>query len=125
MTMPPNWVAKSRSEALFFYENLSRRLVAKLEDLYPGSTHAVLAGLGQRPDREIWEFARRADMVVVSADADFYELATVLGPPPKFLWLQGCDYPTRVAENLLRGQAVRIARFVEDADQAVLILRPQ
>jgi predicted nuclease of predicted toxin-antitoxin system len=51
-------------------------------------------------------------------------LATTLGPPPKVIWLRGCDYPTAVAEDLIRGQAIRIMEFLEDSERAVLILRP-
>jgi predicted nuclease of predicted toxin-antitoxin system len=41
------------------------------------------------------------------------------------IWLRGCDYPTAVAEDLIRGQAIRIAEFLEDQERAVLILRRQ
>jgi predicted nuclease of predicted toxin-antitoxin system len=76
------------------------------------------------PDTAVWEFARSHDFSIVTADADFYELATTLGPPPKVIWLRGCDYPTAVAEDLIRSQAIRIMEFLEDSERAVLILRP-
>lgn len=76
------------------------------------------------PDAAVWECARSRGFAIVTADADFYELAITLGPPPKIVWLRGCDYPTKVDESLIRDQAVRIAEFLEDADRAVLILRP-
>jgi predicted nuclease of predicted toxin-antitoxin system len=65
------------------------------------------------------------DFVIVSADADFYELAITLGPPPKVIWLRGCDYPTAIAEELIRSEAIRIAEFVADPEKAVLILKPR
>ena len=65
------------------------------------------------------------DFVIVSADADFYELAITLGPPPKVIWLRGCDYPTAVAEELIRSESIRIAAFWKDPETAVLILRPR
>lgn len=71
------------------------------------------------------EYARSNGFSIVTADADFYELAIALGPPPKVIWLRSCDYPTAVAEELIRGQAIRIAEFLEDRERAVLILRPQ
>jgi predicted nuclease of predicted toxin-antitoxin system len=108
---------------LLLDENLSRRLVRLIEDLFPGSVHVSSEGLLQVPDTAIWEYARRNDFSVVTADADFYELATTLGPPPKVIWLRGCDYPTSVAEELIRGQAIRIAEFLEEPERAVLILR--
>jgi predicted nuclease of predicted toxin-antitoxin system len=65
-----------------FDENLSRKLVVRLVELYPGSAHVAEAGLLESPDREIWEFAKAQDFVIVSAGSDFYELATTIGPLP-------------------------------------------
>jgi predicted nuclease of predicted toxin-antitoxin system len=106
---------------LLLDENLSRRLVGRLADLYPGTTHVALNGLLQSPDNGIWEFAKSAGYTIASADADFYELATTFGPPPKVIWLRGCDYPTAVAERLLRAHAIRVVEFIEDLDRALLI----
>jgi predicted nuclease of predicted toxin-antitoxin system len=110
---------------LLMDENLSRRLVQRIEDLFPGSAHVGSEGLLRAPDRTLWEYAKSNEFSIVTADADFYELATTLGPPPKVIWLRGCDYPTVVAEGLIRNQAIRIAEFLEDPERAVLILRPQ
>lgn len=107
-----------------FDENLSRKLAGRLADLFPGSTHVALVGLLQSPDSSVWEHAKAHGLTIVTADADFYELATTFGPPPKVIWLRGCDYPTAVAERLIRSQAIRVAEFLEDPDRAVLILAP-
>ena len=109
---------------LLLDENLSRRLVRRIEDLFHGSVHVASTGLLQAPDLAVWEFAKSNNFSIVTADADFYELATTLGPPPKVIWLRGCDYPTTVAEHLIRSQAIRIAEFMEDPERAVLILQP-
>ncbi len=109
---------------LLLDENLSRRLVERLADLFPGSTHAESEGLLQAPDIKVWEHAKANGFTIVTADADFYELATTFGPPPKVIWLRGCDYATTVAERLIRGQAIRVAEFLEAGDAAVLILTP-
>lgn len=34
------------------------------------------------------------------------------GPPPKIIWLPGCNYPTAVAERLIRGQAIRVTESI-------------
>ena len=109
---------------LIFDENLSRRLVARIADLFPDSTHVAMEGLLRAPDSAVWEFAKARGLTIVTADADFYELATTVGPPPRVIWLRGCDYPTSVCEELIRRQAIRIGQFLEDAEMAVLILRP-
>jgi len=73
---------------LLFDENLSRKLVIRLAELYPESAHVAEADLLESPDRGIWEFAKAQDFVIVSTDSDFYELATTIGPPPKVVWLR-------------------------------------
>jgi predicted nuclease of predicted toxin-antitoxin system len=110
---------------LLLDENLSPRLVRRIEDLFPGSLHVRSEGLKQAPDKVVWEYAKSNGFSVVTADADFYEIAIALGPPPKVIWLRGCDYPTAVAEELIRRQAIRIAEFLEEPERAVLILQPQ
>jgi predicted nuclease of predicted toxin-antitoxin system len=107
---------------LLLDENLSRRLLQRIEDLFPRTEHLAEVGLLQAADGAIWEFAKENGFCIVSADSDFYELATTLGPRPKVIWLKGCDYPTDVAEELLRGQAIRIAEFLNDPESAVLVI---
>ncbi len=108
---------------LLLDENLSRRLVERLADLFPGSTHVASEGMLQAPDARLWEYAKAGGFAIVTADADFYELATAFGPPPKVIWLRACD-PTAVAERLIRRQAIRVAEFLQDREQAVLVLTP-
>lgn len=105
-------------------ENLSRRVVATLADLFPGSAHVSTEGLLEAADTRVWESAKANGFAIVTADADFYELATTFGPPPKVIWLRGCDYPTAVAERLIRREAIRVSEFLEHPAQAVLILKP-
>ena len=107
---------------LLLDENLSHRLVRRVVDLFPESAHLIDVGLLQATDSAIWEFAKANGFCIVSADSDFYEFAAANGPPPKVIWLKGCDYPTEVAEELLRGQAIRIAEFLNEPEVAVLIL---
>jgi len=107
---------------LLLDENLSRKLVVRLAELYPDSAHVSEAGLLESPDREIWEFAKAHGFLIVSTDSDFYELATTLGPPPKVVWLRRWAHPTRDAERLLRREAIRITEFAADPELGVLVL---
>ena len=107
---------------LLLDENLSRRLLRRIADLFPESVHVAELGLLQAADAEIWEYAKTNGFCIVSADSDFYERAVGLGAPPKVIWLQGCDYPTQAAEELLRRQAIRIAEFLNEPERAVLVL---
>ncbi len=107
---------------LLFDENLSRRLLRRIEDLFPGSAHVAELGLAQTADAVIWEYAKTLGFCILSADSDFYDRAIALGAPPKVIWLKGCDYPNDVAEELMRTQAIRIAAFMDDSEAAILVL---
>jgi predicted nuclease of predicted toxin-antitoxin system len=107
---------------LLLDENLSRKLVVRLAELYPDSAHVAEVGLLASPDREVWEYAKARNFVIVSADSDFYELATTIGPPPKVVWLRRWTHPTRDAEEVLRREALRITEFAADPELGVLML---
>lgn len=109
---------------LLFDENLSRRLPARVDDLFSGSIHVSSPGLLETADSVVWDFAKAHGFAIITAEVDFYEMATTNGPPPKVIWLRRCNYATAVAENLIRGQAIRIAEFLDDPERAVLILQP-
>lgn len=109
---------------LLFDENLSPKLVSKLSALFPDSSHVAFEGLRGTADLQVWEFAKARGFVIVTTDADFYELVTTYGPPPKVIWLRSWDYPTAVAEQLLRSKAIRVSEFVQDIEQGLLILGP-
>jgi predicted nuclease of predicted toxin-antitoxin system len=106
---------------LLFDENLSRTLGARLSELYPGSAHVAEFDLLERPDREIWDFARKGGSVIVTTDADSYELAAALAPPPKMVWLRRWSHPTRDAEFVLRRDAIRITEFAADSALGILL----
>ena len=107
---------------LLFDENLSRRLAKRVEDQFPGSAHGSSEGLLRARDLAIWQFAKVRGFSIVTADADFDELATTMGSPPKVIWLQNCNYRTLTAEKPIRGQAIRISEFLCEPAQAVLVL---
>lgn len=107
---------------LLLDENLSRKLVFRLAELYPGSAHVSDFDLLACSDRDVWNFARRNEFVIVTADADFYELATTMGPPPKVVWLRRWTHPTKDTEAVLRRDAIRLTDFSVDPTLGILIL---
>ncbi len=107
---------------LFFDENLSRKLAYRLAELYSGSKHISDVGLLQSLDTAIWAYAKANGFVIVTADADFFDLAAHEGPPPKVIWLRRWSHPTKDAEALLRREAVRITEFAADSELGVLVL---
>jgi predicted nuclease of predicted toxin-antitoxin system len=110
---------------LLFDQNLSFRLAERLTDVYPGSGHVRLLGLDQVDDREIWDFAARQGFTIVSKDADFQQLAMLLGPPPKVIWIRLGNCQATAVEALLRQGASAVAEFLADPGLAILALPVQ
>ena len=108
---------------LLFDANLSPKLVSRLAELFQDSTHVFNTGMVRfTPDEEVWAYAGANGFAIVTADADFLRLLKERGAPPKIIRLERCDYKTRVVEELLRRNAVRIAEL-QDSDRDYLMIR--
>lgn len=99
---------------LLFDQNLSFKLCRQLSDIFPGSSQVRLLGMDEVDDQDIWQHARANDFIIVSQDADFADLATLYGPPPKVIWLRCGNQPTQAIEKRLRDHAEAIAYFEQD-----------
>ena len=108
---------------LLLDENLSHRLVHRLNLLFPGLTHVRDVGLKEADDKNIWEWAKANDFTVITTDVDFVLLAQRLGWPPMVIHIEQCDFPFRIIEDLLRRNAVRISEFEKDPGIGVLPIR--
>lgn len=87
---------------LLLDENLSRRIIPLLLADYPGSSQIALLQLETSSDRQIWEYARANDFIIVTRDSDFHELSTLYGSPPKIIWLKtGNQSKTSTLRSLL------------------------
>jgi len=110
---------------LLLDENLSYRLLAAIHDLFPGSLHVTQVGLSSgTPDRKIWDYARQNGFAILTADTDFVTLANTLGAPPKVILLESCDYPTGIAAQALRANAVRFSEFAASRAPLLILRRP-
>jgi len=63
---------------LLFDQNLSFKLCRLLADAFPESNQIRLLRMEQAEDRAIWEYAKGNDYILVSQDADFADMATLL-----------------------------------------------
>ena len=110
---------------LLFDENLSDRIVQRVEDLYPGSAHVKSYNLTRADDGLIWSFASQHSFVIVSKDADFHQRSLVFGHPPKFIFLRVGNCPTSRITEVLRSNFVIISAFDADLVASILILPSQ
>ncbi len=108
---------------LLLDENLSPRLVGRLQELFGEILHVREVGLKQAADIDIWRWAKANSFTIISTDADFIQLGGQHGHPPKLIHLEQCDYPLKEIEEILRSNSLRISEF-EFSDAGVLTLRP-
>jgi predicted nuclease of predicted toxin-antitoxin system len=107
---------------LLLDENLSRRLVAKLSNLFPGSGHVAGLGLDRTDDSAIWEFARKNGYVIVTKDSDFYQRSLVFGPPPAIVWLRLGNASTDEIESAILTQGNSILDLAAPDSMGMLII---
>lgn len=105
---------------LLLDQNLSHRMLTKLEPVFPGSSFVSQLNLATADDRMIWQYAKDHGFAVVTLDSDFHELAILYGAPPKILWLKCGNQPRWYVEGLLLKHQERIETFDHDNNLAVL-----
>ena len=101
---------------LLFDENISPRLVAALEDVYPGSAHVHDCGLGSADDLTVWRYAKDNGFTIISKDSDFQERSILLGAPPKVIWLRTPNCTSAEIERALREAEAAPDTGTEDID---------
>jgi len=103
-------------------QNLSPKLIAMLADVLPGLESVYDHDLIGASDPYVFHWAREHDVsALISTDRDFVQLSERLGPPPKVIRIERCDFPSRIIERLLRREAIRINTFLK-SDRALLQL---
>jgi len=65
--------------------NTSYRIIKQLPEVYQGSAHVTSENLTNATDNEIWAYAKKNDFIIVTFDADFADISTVKGYPPKVI----------------------------------------
>ena len=104
---------------LLLDENLSDRIISRVVDLFPDSTHIKAVGLREADDFVVWEWAKKHGFTIVSKDTDFHQRAIVFGHPPKFIWLRVGNCETSLITNLLRSRYQVIRQFIESETESL------
>ena len=107
---------------LLFDENLSLALPAALADCYRNSQHVHDAGLKASPDADVWAYAARHDLAIVTKDADFRQRSFLHGYPPKVIWIGLGNCSTKAIEALLRRRMAEVGEFLADPVKSFLVL---
>ena len=107
---------------LLFDQNLSPTLVARLADVFRSSSHVSLLGLDRSDDVVVWDYALNNDFLLVTKDADFSDLSTLRGFPPKVIWLRLGNCTTAQIETLLRLHFDAVTHLTENDNIGILSL---
>nr|WP_199339707.1 DUF5615 family PIN-like protein [Nostoc sp. FACHB-892] len=103
-------------------ENLSDRIIPKILDLYPNSSHVKALALTNTDDLVIWEYAKANDFVIISKDSDFHQRSLLYGHPPKFIYLRIGNSPTSKIVTTLRENFDTIIQFGNSELESILVL---
>lgn len=109
---------------LLFDQNISFRLIKILAPIFPQTYSVKDLNLVDSSDLEIWRYAKEHDFTIVTFDADFFDLNTLYGGPPKIIWLKTGNMTTSLLAQLFEEQQGLIKEFIEDKESGFLMLSP-
>ena len=56
---------------LLFDQNISYKIISKIDDIFPHAQHIKNVGLADHSDSDIWEYAMNSNSCIVTFDSDF------------------------------------------------------
>jgi len=105
---------------LLYDNNLSHKLVARLNDIYPDSTHVMMESLDESEDQAIWVFAKEKNYTIVTKDADYNEMSVIKGFPPKIIWLTIGNCKIQDIERIIRNKTIVINNFYHNDNSGII-----
>jgi len=109
--------------SLLLDANLSWRSVEILKVHFDNCCHVDKIGLSiPAKDAEIWNYARKHGMVIVTNDEDFLHFSTFKGFPPKVLLFRTGNQSRKFIEQTLINTKIQIKTFIDSHEYGVLEL---
>lgn len=106
---------------LLLDQNISYRAIKLLNSEFEGVAHVSRIGISPPvKDREIWDFAKINDLLIVTFDEDFADFSSVFGHPPKVIWLRCGNSSTKSICRILIRKSELIKEFMKDNTLSVL-----
>jgi predicted nuclease of predicted toxin-antitoxin system len=105
---------------LLLDQNISYRVIKKIEHLFPDTEQVRRLGLDNSHDKTIWEYAKKNEYIIVTFDSDFYDLSLLHGHPPKLIWIKSGNTTTENLANILTGSIMAIRSFISDNELSCL-----
>ena len=105
---------------LLFDNNLSHKLVARINDLFPGSSHVMMVQLDDADDKAIWEFAKEGEFTIITKDSDFNEISLLKGFPPKIIWIRTGNCKIEEIEQIIRNNIIVLGAFNQSKNLGII-----
>ncbi|MEO8819310.1 MAG: DUF5615 family PIN-like protein [Ginsengibacter sp.] len=101
--------------------NLSWRLCSKLKSYFEDCLHVDLIGLTvPAKDFEIWDYAWKHNLIIVTNDDDFIDILNIKGYPPKIILLRTGNQSNFFIEKTLIKKYLIISSFIHDINIGLL-----
>lgn len=101
--------------------NLSWRMIPALKTHFDDCFHVDQIGLRvPSKDKEIWEYAKTMNLVIVTNDEDFIDLMNIAGFPPKVVLLKTGNQSKETIIDLLIFHKDQIRSFYDTSNSGVL-----
>ena len=101
---------------LLFDQNISYRLVKKIDDIYPNSKQVKEVHLENKNDSQIFNYAKNNGYTIVTFDADFFDLSNLKGFLPKIKWIRTENISTKNLEKILTRKKETILHFLKSVE---------
>ena len=99
-----------------FDQNISHKIIELLPEQFSDSTSIKKEGLINASDRQVWEYAKEHNYIIVTQDSDFNDLNTLYNFPPKIIWIRTGNLRTQEILKILVDHIVEIEKFISDDD---------
>ena len=99
---------------LLFDQNISFRIIKKIESFFPNSNQVRQLGIENYSDNSIWNYAKENGYTIVTFDADFFDISNLKGHPPKIIWLRTGNQTTENIIDLLITKKDILTDFIQN-----------
>lgn len=97
-------------------ENISWRILRLIAGQFPNSQHVLNKGLQSSDDEDIWTYARKHNLTLMSKDDDMRALVESRGPPPKLIWLRSGNLSTAQIAVVILNNSDNFRTFLSGPD---------
>lgn len=104
-----------------FDQNISFRVVKGLQKIGINALHVSDCGLYNADDKQIWEYAKINNQIIITHDDDFDNIFAINGFPPKIIKLNTGNLSNTQTIELFLRHKVQIEEFCLNQENGFLI----